>query len=737
MLQMNSTPPVDRRLDGLAPLASQDAGYQDNSSLPPLLIQIWQAAVRWRLVITGIMIVAVAIGIVTTMLQAPLYSARAQIEISREKQNVTNVPGLDAGTSAYDLEFYDTQYALLKAESLGERVARTLKLAEDPAFFAAHGVSLPEPSQGQGGKLPFSAKKRERLAAGIVLGNITIAPIRNSSLVDIKYTSRSPQVSAKIANAWPQQFIAANMDRQFASTADARRFLEERLATLRIKLEESERAVVTYATERDIVTLGATRDASGRTEDAQTLVASDLAALNSALIIARTERITAESRARTQAGANSAEALTSATIATLRATRAEVGADYARMLVQFAPGYPTARALKAQMDALDTAVVRETARITAGRQVSYSEAVKRETELGAQVEALKSRLDQQQQDNIQYNIYQREADTNRQLYDALLQRYKEIGIAGTVGATNIVIVDQAKVPGGPSAPSLPRNITIALLLGIALAVAVVFALEQIDEGIRDPQDVERLLNLPLLGSTPLVGDKPEVMLGDSKSGLSEAYFSIRTMLALATAHGLPRTLAVTSAQAGEGKSVTALALAIAFGRTGRRVLLLDADMRAPSVHELAGVDNAKGLSNLLAGDDNFSSLIREAEFKGVSVLPAGPNPPNAAELLSTDRLDQLLATLLKGFDHIVIDAPPVLGIADALLLGRAAEGCVFVIETERVVVRAIRRALDRLQVGQNHVFGAVVTKVDFRRHAESYGYGYSRKHEYGGDGTKR
>lgn len=728
---MHSMNPADPRPDDQDPLFSQDAATNDNFSLPPLLIQYWQAAVRWRLVIAGIITAALVIGIVVTMLTAPLYSARSQVEIGREQKNVTNVQGLDGATSPYDMEFYDTQYALLKAESLGERVARTLKLAEDPSFFTAHGVALPEASQVQGGKPALTPKDRERIAAGILLGHITIAPIRNSRLVDIKYTSRSPQLSAKIANIWPQEFIAANMDRQFASTADARRFLEERLATLRAKLEQSEREVVTYATERNIVTLGTTRDASGRTQDPQTLVASDLGALNTALITARTERIAAESRARTNAGENSPEALASGTIGTLRTKRAEVGADYARLLVQFEPRYAAARALKAQMDALDTAIARETARIGGGRRASYSEAVKRENELAAQVETLKSRLDEQQRDTIQYNIYQREADTNRQLYDALLQRYKEIGIAGTVGATNIVIVDLAKVPTGPSAPSLPKNVAIALLLGITLAAVVVFGLEQIDEGIRNPGDVERLLNLPLLGNVPLTDDKPEIELGDPKSHLSEAYFSVRTTLALATTHGLPRTLVVTSAQPGEGKSTTALALAVAIGRSGKRVLLVDGDMRSPSVHKLVGGDNTQGLSNLLAGDDNDAALIRPSEMKGVSVLPAGPNPPSAAELLSTDRLDQLLATLLQRFDHIVIDSPPVLGIADAPLLGRAVEGCVFVIEAEKVAIRTIRSALHRLQIGQNHVYGAVVTKVNYSRHTYGYGYGYGYGYEHG------
>ena len=728
---MDKIQPANPRPDAHGRSVSDDAGLIDNFSLPPLLIQYLQAAIRWRLVIAGIVLAAVGVGIVTTLLQAPLFSARSQMEISREQKNVTNVQGVDAATSPYDMEFYDTQYALLKAESLGQRVVRSLKLAEDRDFFAAHGIELPTSGPATGRLSANEVKERERIATSVVLGSVTIAPVRNSRLVDIKYVSRSPQLSAKIANVWPQEFIAANMDRQYASTADARRFLEERLATLRARLEESERQVVTYATDRNIVTLGTMRDSSGRTQASQTLVESDLGALNAALIAARTERIAAESRARTRIGQDSQETIASATISNLRTKRAEVAADYARLLVQFEPGYPAARALKAQMDELDVAVSRETSRIGNSRQANYSEASKRESELASQVAVLKSRFDQQQRDTIQYNIFQREADTNRQLYDALLQRYKEIGIAGTVGAANIVIVDQAKVPTGPSAPSLPKNLAIALLLGLALAGAAVLALEQIDEGIRNPGDIERLLGLPLLGNAPLANDEPATLLLDPKSHLSEAYFSVRTTLALATPHGLPRSLVVTSAQPGEGKSVTSLALAGAVGRTGKRVLLIDADMRSPSVHKLLGGGNAKGLSNLLAGDDNSEALIRGTELKGVWVLPAGPSPPSAAELLSTDTLGLMLTKLLSEFDNIIIDAPPVLGLSDAPLLGRVAEGCVFVIEAERVAIRTIRSALHRLQVGQNHVFGAVITKVDYSRHNYGYGYGSGYGYEYG------
>ena len=621
-------------------LPELEMGPDDERSMPPALLQYWHAAVRWRWLVGTIIAACLAAGVVLTMLTAPLFAASSRIEISREQKNITNVQGVDEAANPYDMEFYDTQYALLRAGSLAERVARNLKLGNEPSFFAAHGVKVPATEPG-GGSPAQQSKARENLAAGLLLGGIKVVPVQSSRLADIVYTSRSPSWSARIANAWPQAFIAASMDRQFATTADARRFLESRLENLRQKLEQSERNLINFGNASNIVTLSVSRDANGKTEEPRTLVASNLDALNTALMAARTDRIAAESRARAGVGASSPELLENATISGLRGKRAELASEYARLLAQYDPRFPKARVVKQQIDALDSAIGRETVRVGGSRQVNYREAVMRENELAAQVQSLKAQFGDQQRATIQYNIYQREVDTNRQLYNALLQRYKEIGLAGSVGTTNVVIVDQAKVPGGPSSPNLQRNLMLALFLGIALAAATVFALEQFDEGLRDPSEIEQRLRLPLLGTAPLT-DYPEAQFTDPKSGIAEAYFSIRTTLGLATSNGFPKSLAVTSAQPGEGKSVTALGLAVAIGRTGKTVLLIDADMRSPSVHGFVNRENSGGLSNILAGEGDATSLISASEFKGVSTLLAGPSPPSAAELLSTDRLRHLI-----------------------------------------------------------------------------------------------
>jgi len=693
----------------------------------PLLVQYWHVAQRFKWVILGVILGTLVVGLVATLLMTPHYTATTRIEISRDQKNVTKVDGVESPDAGRDLEFYQTQYSLLQARSLADRVAKQLHLARDNAFFAAHGVNPDKLGAGAdpgAGRVAAQEAGRQRAAADLLLQHVGIAPVRGSSLIDVNYTSNDPAMSARIANAWAQQFIASSMDRRFASTVDARRFLEGRLSDLRNRLERSERDVVGYAASTGIVTLSSNRGEDGRTTSDRTLVAANLEALNTALAQATADRIASESRALSHT-AGSQDAVNNPSLAQLRQRRAEVAADYAKLMVQFEPGYPAARALAEQVKALDVSIAREEGRGLAGRDTEYHEALRREQVLTQQVDLLKSQLNGQQRASIQYNIFQREADTNRQLYDALLQRYKEIGVAG-VGANNIAVVDVARPPERPSAPNLPMNLAIALLAGMVLAGALTVALNQIDEGFRDPAQVSRILDVPFLGSVPEVegGDGIQA-LGDVKSPLSEAYLSIRSNLAFLTDHGVPRSLMVTSTRPAEGKSTTSFALATVLARTGKRVILIDADMRNPSGHHYAGVSNEAGLSNVLAGEDNWSGLILRPAALGFSILAAGPQPPNAAELLSSDRMDLLVRQLIEEFDNVVVDSPPILGLADAPLLARSVEGSILVIESEGVAARGVKSALSRLQSVQAHIFGVVLTKLKDRHAGYGYGYGYS------------
>ncbi|MCP3736187.1 polysaccharide biosynthesis tyrosine autokinase [Sphingomonas sp. RP10(2022)] len=710
------------------------AGSQ--ASETPLIRQYWRIANRWRWVILGVVAACAITGLIITLLMTPQYTATAQIEISREGNQVTSFQGVERNNSQVDQEFYQTQYGLLKSRSLSERVATQLQLTDDPRFFEMFGV-------GKDGEKAFARinnrytaagrAARLRIAGELLRNNVDISPARLSRLVDIFFTSPNATFSARVANSWADAYIQTNLERKSQATSYGRNLLQRQLGQAKERLDESQRQLVNYASQQQIINLPTqSGSTNGPATSERSIVADDLATLNAALSQAITERIQAEARYQQagRAGA-STEALRNSAISALRQQRAELAANYQKLMVQFEPEYPAARALKAQIDQLDRSIAREESRVSGSQLADYREAQARENALKARVDQLKSSYLDLRRRSIQYNIYQQEVDTNRALYDGLLQRYKEIGVAGGVGINNISVVDTADVPQKPSRPRLLLNLAIALLAGLGLGVLVAFCLEQMDEAIADPAEIEHQFDLPLLGSVPKVGDglNPRDVLLDRKSDMVDAYLAVQTNLGFTTAHGIPRSFAVTSTRPGEGKSTTALSLATMLARAQRRVILVDGDMRSPSVHHLGGVDHNRGLSNFLAGENDIPSLTFPMSDLGFTAMSAGPIPPNAAELLTGDRLGVLLNRLLEEYDHVVVDSPPVMGLADAPLIASKVEGVIYAIESRGIRATLVKTALSRLANANVHVFGGVLTK--FEAHKANSGYGYEYGYGYG------
>ncbi|KTT71192.1 exopolysaccharide biosynthesis protein [Sphingomonas endophytica] len=702
----------------------------------PMIRQYLRIAMRWRYVILGIVAACGLFGLIATLLMTPKYTATATIEISREADKVTEFQGVDRETSVADQEFYQTQYGLLRSRSLSERVAAQLRLVDDPKFFAMFGISDKNPAfQQSNGRYGAAGRAvRQRIAGELLLKNLDIAPARLSRLVDIRFTSPDPALSARIANAWAENFIQTNLERKVQATSYGRNLLQRQLGQLKEKLDESQRQLVGYASAQRIINLPAQSGSDGRSTSERSIVADDLAALNTALSQATADRIQVEARYQATRSGTSTEALRNQAINNLRQRRAELAADYQRLMVQFEPEYPAAKAIRSQLDQLDRSISREEGRVSGSLLTDYREAQERERALQARVDQLKSNYLDLRRRSIQYNIYQQEVDTNRALYDGLLQRFKEIGVAGGVGVNNISVVDTADVPQSPSSPRLLINLAIALLAGLGLGALAAFGLEQIDEAIADPGEVERRLGLPLLGSVPKVDTgTPKDALLDRKSDLVDAYLAVQTNLTFTTEHGVPRSFAVTSTRPAEGKSTTALALATTLARAQRRVILVDGDMRSPSVHHLGGVDHDHGLSNFLAGQDNIEALTFEMTDLGFTAMSAGPIPPNAAELLTGNRLSLLIEKLLQQFDHVVIDSPPVMGLADAPLIASRVEGVIYAVESHGIRSSMVRTALGRLASANARVIGGVLTKFEARK--AHYGYGYEYGYGYGrGDG---
>ena len=707
------------------------------SSGPPILEQYLRIARRWRWVIAGAVLGSILLGVVVTLLMTPQYTAVSTIEISREADQVTNIEGVERETSVADQEFYQTQYGLLRARSLAERVAAELGLVDRPEFFGMFRFDgADDPAfEIANGRYPAEGRaQRQREAAKILLDQVSIEPTRLSRLVDISFTSPDAQFSAQVANAWAENFIEINLERKVQSTSYGRTALQRQLAEYKDRLDESQRQLVTYASNQEIINLPSQSVGDGSTTQERSIVVDNLAALNAALNEATADRIAAEARFRQAGGSgSSAEALSNYAINNLRQKRAELESEYQELMVRFEPGYPQAQSLQSRIDELSRAIEREEARVSASVQAEYQQALAREEALQQRVGALKGDYLDLRRRSIQYNIFQQEVDTNRALYDGLLQRFKEIGVAAGVGVNNVAIVDTAAVPELPSSPRLLLNLAISILAGFGLGAALAFALEQLDEAIADPSEVEHRLGLPLLGSVPKVDDggTPRDALLDRKSELVDAYIAVQTNLAFTTERGVPRSFSVTSTRPAEGKSTTSLALATMLARSGKRVILIDGDMRSPSVHHLGNVGHDHGVSNFLAGDDNYEPSIFHMDDLNLDAMSAGPIPPNAAELLTGTRMRQLIDRLHENYDHVVVDSPPVMGLADAPLIAGHVDGVIYAVESHGIRSSQVKTALSRLAAVRTRICGAVLTKFEARK--AHYGYGYEYGYGYGRD----
>lgn len=683
---------------------------------------IWAAIWNHRNVAIGVVVGAFLLGLLATFLATPQYTSTTRLEILPDAPVATSVEGQRDKALINELSFYNTQYSLLQSESLAERVVRAGNLTADKEFLAAFKLEDPDAS--------MSSADRQSLAneaVTILLDRLSVSPVRNSSLVDAGFTTPSPRLSAKLATLWAQQFLQASIDRRFAATSDARKYLETRLGTLRQNLETSERALINYGMGKGIVTISSQRDSNGRTQT-ETLVGADIAEVSKGLAKAREMRIAAE--AELPNVMTGSATINAQTIGVMRQKRAELEAELARQQITFGDDYPSIVSLQAQISNLDRSIGNEAARSLQGNREAYNAAVKRERDLQAELDSLTQKYNVQQRESIEMAILQREVDSNRQLYDGLLQRYKEIGVAG-VGTNNISVVDSAKVSDSPSSPKLVLNIALALLAGVGLAAGLIFLLEKMDSSIRDPQDVARF-DLPLLGAIPESLDQPvAAAVLDKKSAIYEAYFSLMTNLTFLTGHGAPRSIMLTSSRPKEGKSSSSLCLATTLAATGKSVVLVDADLRNPSLNRYLDTPNRKGLSHYLAGDDGLGTMLSVLPQYGFTLLTAGKTPPNAAELLGSDRFELLMDTLLKQFDHVLVDSAPLLGLADAPLIARRVEGVLFTIEANSTKSRIINASLMRVRLAGAKLFGAIVTKVGAKNSAYGYGYGYGYGYSYG------
>lgn len=705
------------------------------------LLAYWQILQKRKWLVLGVLASVLALTLLITLLTPPVYRATTTLQIDRESMQVVQVEGLQAPEAANSGDFYQTQYELLKSRALAERAADTLGLANSKSLQAVAKHSWvsrflqalrpqtrEEAAAAAGGKDARTEALRE--AVQVVQDGLTVDPVRNSRLVKVSFDSGNPVFSARVANTLAEAFIAQQLERRFDASSYAKKYLEDRLRQLKDRLEQSERELVAFAQKEGIVNVNI-----GQSE--RSLVSQNLAELNTQLADAQAQRIRAEARwreaSRTSGAALPADMLANSIVRTLQQQRAELQGQYQQKLQVFKPEYPEMKQLQGQIEELDKQIAGELRNIRASVKSEYDAALAQENLLLGKIAALRNQTLDVDNRSIQYNILKREVDTNRQLYDAMLQRYKEIGIASGVGTNNVSIVDRALPPASRFKPNLPLNLAIGLLLGAMLGVLAAFVLEFMDQTLKTPQDVEQRLRLSVLGIIPRLRKQevPAQALRDLRSAFSEAYRSVRTALQFSTDSGVPRVLLITSAGPSEGKSTTAWSLARNFAQLGKRTLLIDGDLRNPSLHKLAEVRGEVGLSNLLSGAANINEAVQDTDDPRLKIVLAGPLPPNPAELLAGSKLISLLTVAAESYDQVVIDGPPVLGLADAPILANASAGTLLVVEAGKTRIQAAQVAVKRLLVARARIIGAVLSKYAAQQ-AYGYGYGSYSYYAYGG-----
>ncbi|MBS7539993.1 GumC family protein [Ancylobacter lacus] len=715
-----------------------EASHEQQSSFlnPEILQRYWRVLRRRTRLILMIVGVFCFLGFVVTLLMPSSYRATVTLQLEPQAAKIVNVEGVQPEMSkSNDKAFYETQYALLESRSLAERVVKSLNLDTSPEFMGSDkkgGVGAVIDAVLGKGDAPAEQMdesqlaQRRRNAVDRLLTMIIVTPERNSQLVDVSVSGRDPAMVARIANAIGENFISSNLDRRFDASSYARRFLEDRLAEVKLKLQESEKELVDYAQSESIVD----------TNDDRSLVEANLAALNDSLAQAQADRITNEElwkQAEATSGDGLAEVIQNDTVGKLRERLAASQAEYQQKLSQYKPAFPAMVQLKAQIDELQLQLMAQVDLVKSTIKARYEASLSREKLLADQVDKLKSDVLAQRDRSIQYNILRREVQANKTLYEGLLQRFKEVGIAGGVGLSNVSIIDRAEPPRFRYSPKLSLNLIFSAMLGLIAGVGAAFGLEMMDETLKSPDQAEAKVGLQVLGVIPLIDTSASVLdlIDSPRSDVAESYRSLRTAIQFATAGGMPKSLLVTSSQPGEGKTTTTWALAKGFAQLGFKVLLIDVDLRRPSMHRLIGVPNTVGLSDYLSGSKPLGELI-QTPFPNLSFISSGSIPEDPTELLAGARMTSLLSFGASHFDIILLDGPPILEIADAPLLASLSEGTLMVVSANMARHTVVRNRLKRLQQARVKVLGVVMTKFDMRNANSYYYYSgyYSGAYDY-------
>ena len=719
------------------------------------LKELFSVLMRRKGTILLIALLTFIASLVVTLMMQPIYRANTTLQVNPEETKVLKYDVEAEGGSTNSRDFYQTQFEILKSRALAKRTMEGMGLEDvlrgdqlAKPFFAETIDGLMSLFKGSSdedtatdnfalGDEDSSVTPRmgEVPLENRLIDNLTVAPVKNSQIIKLSYDSTDPQLAANVANSIAANYIELNLERRVNSASFAKDFLSKQLADVKSRLEESQVKLNNYAKEKGLYK---TND-----EKSLSLTAQKIMQLNIALSEAETKRIEAQTKyEQGQSTSGNVKVLDNLTVQALKRNLVDIETKYQEQLQIYKPGYPLMVQMRRQIQKLTDEVVRETSvikqTVEQSLKTDYLAARENEAQLLQELQLQKKYLVEVRDKDIGYKTILREVDTNSSSYEGLLTRLKEVSVAGGAESNNISILDPAIVPFAKHKPNTKLNLALGLVLGLFLGTVVAFLLEFLDDRVKTTDELERLLGLPLLGMTPSVkGDDPIVhalmTMEQPASAVAESFRSLRTNLLFASKEGTPKILTLTSAMPSEGKSSSCMNLATAFAQSNARVLMIDADLRKPTVHKRLKLDNTLGLSNYLTYQANIDDVVQDTLIPGVSAVTAGPLSPNPSELLSSERLQELFDLAPDTFDIIIIDAPPVMGLADALVLANRASATVMVTAFAQSKKRQIQDAHRRLKQSHANIIGVLFTKVKTGGSYGGYNYDYEYYYSYGNE----
>jgi len=692
----------------------------------------------------------VSIVSIATIRMRPVYQATARVEIDRENANAIRFSDSESYDMYADLEDYiTTQSKILQSETLAMLTVKTMGL-DNLQEFGGNPAKPVKPSP------PGSEASLHRpRSLGAFLGRMTVKRVPNSRLLDVTFESTDPSLAARVVNAHLNNFIEENFRSRYEAATQASNWLSGQLNEMKIKVENAEDTRLAYERQNQIWTIDEKNDISSQ----------KLADLNKQLTDAQADRINKEAVYQlAQAGNYDAIAAVreSAVIQDILKQESALSAQYTDAVNQYGPKYPKVVRLQAQLKDLDELVAREKTNIANQMEAEYHGSRQRELLLKNALDAQKAETNQMAEKLVQYNILKREADTNKQLYDGMLQKLKEAGITAGLRSSNIRVVDPALIPSGPSRPNKTRNVLLSILVGLVGGIGLALLREYLDNTVKTPDDVETLAGLPSLAVVPSLSNsngkrngrfakllKAPLIAGKEgraelishnmpQSQMSEAFRALRTSLLLSQADHPPQVSLMTSALPREGKTTAAVNLAVTLAQLGDKTLLVDADLRKPGINRALSLVDGKhaGLSSYLAGVSSLDLItVPHPAITNLAAIPTGPIPPNPADLLSSRRLTELIAELRTRYKFVVIDSPPIMAATDAVILSVLVDGVLLVVRSGETPKEAFTRTRDLLAGVKCRMLGVVLNAVDASSPDYYYSYRYY-PYSYGGYGRE-